>query len=190
MLKGEHQMLKRFFLLFLCLAVPLTVNAAFDPGVSIKILHVTQNWIDNSDELGIRPDEITVNIVRARLPEAYQEIEYVLNERHSDRPGYAYIDTGVSASASSGIRMDSILFKGGTRVLSSLSNTEINGYSTENIHLFGTPLDPWYTKYWGISRIYGVKIYNGDELIRDYVPCFDRATGDVGFYDLVKNKFL
>ena len=39
------------------------------------------------------------------------------------------------------------------------------------------------------AKIYMAKIYNGNNLIRDYVPCYRKSDGIIGLYDLVNNTF-
>ena len=38
-------------------------------------------------------------------------------------------------------------------------------------------------------QLYSCKIYDGDELIRDFVPCYRIADGVIGLYDLVGEQF-
>lgn len=38
-------------------------------------------------------------------------------------------------------------------------------------------------------RIYSCKIWDNGNLVRDFVPCFDKVNNTVGMYDLVFNKF-
>lgn len=40
----------------------------------------------------------------------------------------------------------------------------------------------------GKGRLYGLKLYDGDTLIRDYVPC-KNEDGEIGLWDLVEDKF-
>ena len=39
------------------------------------------------------------------------------------------------------------------------------------------------------AKVYGLKIYSEDVLIRDYIPCYRKSDNVVGLYDLVENKF-
>lgn len=39
------------------------------------------------------------------------------------------------------------------------------------------------------GRIYRCRIHNGDTLIRDFVPCYRKSDGVVGFYETVENQF-
>lgn len=38
-------------------------------------------------------------------------------------------------------------------------------------------------------RFYYFKIYNGDILLRDFIPCYRKSDNKVGFYDMVSNSF-
>ena len=40
-----------------------------------------------------------------------------------------------------------------------------------------------------IMKLYSFKIYEGEELKRDFVPSVESATGKAGLYDLVEGKF-
>lgn len=44
-------------------------------------------------------------------------------------------------------------------------------------------------KYPTSMRLYSFKVYNGDQLVRDYVPCYKNSTGVVGLYDMANKKF-
>lgn len=39
------------------------------------------------------------------------------------------------------------------------------------------------------SRIWGFKMWNGEELVRDYIPCVRKSDSKAGFYDLVNGTF-
>lgn len=41
----------------------------------------------------------------------------------------------------------------------------------------------------GVVRSYYVKIYDGDVLVRDCIPCYRKSDGEIGMYDLVKHVF-
>ena len=38
-------------------------------------------------------------------------------------------------------------------------------------------------------RLYSFKIYEGETLMRNFVPCIESATGKAGLYDTVEGKF-
>lgn len=39
------------------------------------------------------------------------------------------------------------------------------------------------------SRIYGCQLYDGEELIRDFVPCYRKSDNVIGMYDLINDVF-
>lgn len=45
-------------------------------------------------------------------------------------------------------------------------------------------------KQFGRVRMYKLKIYDGETLIRDYVPCYRESDNTPGLYDRVNNKFI
>ena len=38
-------------------------------------------------------------------------------------------------------------------------------------------------------KVYGFKIYEGDILIKDFIPCYKKETGTCGLYDTIEGKF-
>ncbi len=45
-------------------------------------------------------------------------------------------------------------------------------------------------KQFGKVRLYNLKIYDDETIIRDYVPCYREIDGEIGLYDLVNNTFI
>lgn len=45
-------------------------------------------------------------------------------------------------------------------------------------------------KQFGLVRLYKLKIYDGESLIRDYVPCYRISDNVIGLYDKVNNAFI
>ena len=41
----------------------------------------------------------------------------------------------------------------------------------------------------GAYTLYTFKVYQDGVLVRDYVPCYIKATNEVGLYDLVTKEF-
>lgn len=41
----------------------------------------------------------------------------------------------------------------------------------------------------GKTQLYSLKLYDGDKLIRDYIPCYRISDNAIGLYDLVESKF-
>lgn len=68
-----------------------------------------------------------------------------------------------------------------------LSNSSFN-YSGRNIILFGTngPLGP---VEFALMKLYYCKWYDGNTLIRDFIPCYRKSDNEVGLYDIVGNQF-
>ena len=70
----------------------------------------------------------------------------------------------------------------------STSNTLVT--STNSMYLFDMHLATGLPQARNIqARIYQCKFYEGDTLIRDYIPCFRNSDNVVGLYDLVNNVF-
>lgn len=44
-------------------------------------------------------------------------------------------------------------------------------------------------KYFTSGKLYGLKVYDGETLIQDLVPCIDDLTSKSGMYDLVRDEF-
>ena len=40
------------------------------------------------------------------------------------------------------------------------------------------------------GRVYGFKVYDNGTLIADYIPCYRKSSGVIGFYDMVSGTFL
>lgn len=68
-----------------------------------------------------------------------------------------------------------------------LRNTTSNRSSSDALYLFATNTNGS-SSLPGRIRLYSCKIYDGDTLIRDYVPCRN-SSGSVGLYDIVNNTF-
>ena len=67
-----------------------------------------------------------------------------------------------------------------------VSRTSFNsGY---NITIFALNEANTVTQY-GISRLYYIKFYDGNTLIRDYIPVIEKSTERAGLYDKVENVF-
>lgn len=47
-----------------------------------------------------------------------------------------------------------------------------------------------YTQGGSGCRIYVMRFYDGDNLIREYVPCYRKADGEIGMYELITGTFL
>lgn len=64
-----------------------------------------------------------------------------------------------------------------------ISNTSLSSFSTTtNITICGTQTS-------SKQKIYGLKIYDNETIIRDFIPCYRKSDNVVGLYDLVNNVF-
>lgn len=73
--------------------------------------------------------------------------------------------------------------------LPAISTTNVLVQSNQPIYLFdcnnlGSPQNRQHR-----TKIFKCKIYNGDTLIRDFVPCYKKSNNVIGFYDLVGSTF-
>ena len=66
--------------------------------------------------------------------------------------------------------------------------TAPSSYPTTNIYLLNTGDNGAGTSWLGQCKIYDLKIYDNDALVRDFIPCIN-ASGEVGLYDLVGKQF-
>ena len=66
--------------------------------------------------------------------------------------------------------------------------TAPSSYPTTNIYLLNTGDNGAGTSWLGQCKIYALKIYDNDTLVRDFIPCIN-ASGEVGLYDLVGKQF-
>ena len=41
-----------------------------------------------------------------------------------------------------------------------------------------------------LMTLYGVRLSQGSEIIRDYVPCYRKSDGEIGLYDIITSQFL
>ena len=63
-------------------------------------------------------------------------------------------------------------------------------YKDSNIGIFRCwQQDHWHAGYVSSQRIYYLKIYDNDILVRDFVPCYRNSDNEAGLYDLVNNVF-
>ena len=69
-----------------------------------------------------------------------------------------------------------------------LESISVSSYALINFYL-----GAWHegnTQYYGINgRVYGFKAYDNDSLIADYIPCYRKSDGVIGFYDAVTETF-
>lgn len=70
----------------------------------------------------------------------------------------------------------------------SLTATAMSGNANTEIHLFARGNSGNYERR-SKCQIYRAKIYNGDDLIRDFVPAKRNSDGEIGMYDIVNDVF-
>lgn len=83
---------------------------------------------------------------------------------------------------------------GGTKIDDVIINATqytIDKTNTSNLYLCACNYDVSNetTNYSLKGKLYSAKIYDDKTLIRDYVPCYKIADGEIGLYDLVEDKF-
>ena len=69
----------------------------------------------------------------------------------------------------------------GTETISQSGGTS---YGSQNVLLFKTNMG------YGSYKLYYFKIYRGEDIVRNYIPCYRNYDGAAGLYDLVSNKFF
>lgn len=76
---------------------------------------------------------------------------------------------------------------------------DIDGSSNTStqLYLFSGVWEPWLYNWpeqqpisWVQQKLYYFKIYEGDTLVKDYVPVYDSMTDKYGLYDMVDKEFL
>ena len=69
-------------------------------------------------------------------------------------------------------------------------NISFTSAPTKSIYLFANNDINGYTwnENW-CAKLYYMKFYNSDTLVRDFVPCYRKSDSAIGLYDLVNNKF-
>ena len=217
---------------------------------SIFIIPITfskyTTTLSKSITVNARKPKYTVNFYPNRLPEEYQEVEYL------ESTGTQYIDTGVIPDSNTGFYLDFTLLDsvdnngkrllgtsyrnngdwggvmisswnwsaGGqmnymqrsrsynpglvtnTRMQISLINRHYQSSTGTNIEFQTGSLRDIYGSIYllnvntdmfnsnGSSAIiYSAKIYDGNNEIRNYIPCYRKADNKPGLYDLVNGEF-
>lgn len=87
-----------------------------------------------------------------------------------------------------------LILKSGTAIFQDISHT-IEQKTANNID--GMILLGGYNSNHGVvvslnrynAKVYGFKIYEGDTIVRDMIPCYRNSDGVAGLYDLVNNIF-
>ena len=69
---------------------------------------------------------------------------------------------------------------------------EIKQYTVTNQYDFSNntqSINIFRGRNFGSIQLKYLKLYDGDNLVRDFIPCYLKSTGEIGLYDLVENKF-
>lgn len=105
---------------------------------------------------------------------------FVATQGDSSMPGftYLYIDTSNQVIGSN-VSVSTYVVGADSVEATYTSST------TSNIYLTA-----WSDVYWACTfRYKNIKIYNGNTLLRNYIPCYRVSDGIAGLYDLVNNVF-
>lgn len=74
-----------------------------------------------------------------------------------------------------------------------LDNTEITNatYTTfeTSTNMFIFAMNEGGAKFYSSIKLFKLKIYNDNELVRDFIPCYRNSDNEVGLYDLVNKVF-
>ena len=111
--------------------------------------------------------------------------------------GYTYVDVNIRANRSPAYRSARVA---GTRYNDSLTRTyyDVNGErlvltetvtgssNDHNLHLFSSSTHGAFAKS---LRLYNCKLYDGNTIVRDFVPCYRKSDDVIGLYDLVSKQF-
>lgn len=58
-----------------------------------------------------------------------------------------------------------------------------------NLYLFNYNESGFLASYYSKARVYSLKMYINDVLVRDFIPCYRKSDGEVGLFDLVTQVF-
>lgn len=82
------------------------------------------------------------------------------------------------------------IIKDGIKILE--SNSKTNLQLTTSLFIFTANGPNGVSKNTAKTRIYSCKIYNGDSIIRNYIPCYKKVSENnniIGLYDIVEGEF-
>ena len=69
-----------------------------------------------------------------------------------------------------------------------MTNTTYTTFETStNMYIFA--MNEGGAKFYSSIKLFTLKIYNNNELIRDFIPCYRNSDNEVGLYDLVNDVF-
>ena len=106
-----------------------------------------------------------------------------------------YLYSGYNNTSQEGVRISLNtkynIFK--DKNITYLDNTQITNttYTTfetpTNMYIFA--MNEGSTKFYSSIKLFMLKIYNNNELVRDFIPCYRNSDNEVGLYDLVNDVF-
>lgn len=70
------------------------------------------------------------------------------------------------------------------------TQTLVNNTSTYNAYLFARRSNDGTPQAYSKIKLYSFKLYDGDNLKLDLIPCYRNSDNSIGLYDLVNNTFL
>lgn len=82
------------------------------------------------------------------------------------------------------------IIKDGIKILESNPKTDLQ--LTTSLFIFTANSPNGVSKNTAKTRIYSCKIYNGDSIIRNYIPCYKKVSENnniIGLYDIVEGEF-
>ena len=151
-------------------------------GLSSKIKFMLINTYDDDTVLGSRAGS-------NRL--------YLLHLYNGFTLGYGnYYSAGTSGPVNQNIIYDvqtdlstgtQTLEANGIRVLTTTNTTTLN--TNLKLYLFALNLDG-VANYFSSARIYELKIYDDNKLIRNMIPCYRKSDGVIGMYDTESKTFF
>lgn len=160
-------------------------------------------WIKSKDNAYINPNanitadigfEVTANIpsgtngtiIGNYLPGNYFFFVYSYTNNTT-----AFFPTKTASSISMTVARDTkttFSFKNGV-LDDGTTQTTVSTYATDEtgqpIYLFSGRPNNWFTSF----TLYRCKIYNGSTVVKDLIPCYRKADGEIGLYDLITENF-
>ena len=110
---------------------------------------------------------------------------------------FTYVGVNIRANLSASYRSTRVA---GTMYNDSLTRTyyDVNGErlalittttgssNDHNLHLFSSSTHSAFAKS---LRLYNCKLYDGNTIVRDFIPCYRKSDREIGLYDKVNDKF-
>lgn len=193
------RMLRKVCAAVLALVALPAMSAIMPPGYQeLKWIASTgSQWIDT----GVHPDastsvemhfgNVTYEANRALFGQDWSGDQYLFNMRSSKfyfhGSGGAMVgvqantDYFVVVSTDAKVRIG---VEGGS--VTNAYSTRLGTAADKNLALFGCITDRGKNSKF---RMYSFRLWKNGELVRDYVPCEETESGEIGLYDLANNKF-